>query len=63
MCKCNLCDDNYFILSTNETGKPDVQKCDECNKFKSDDDAKLYVFMHIFNDGNLLNIEFPWNND
>ena len=58
MYKCNLSNDNYFILSNNEKGKPDLQKCDECNQFRCDDDAKLYVFKYIVNDDNLLNIEF-----
>ena len=49
MDKCNLCNNDYFILSTNEYGQPDLQKCDECNHFKSDDEAKIYVFKYIFN--------------
>ena len=40
---CHACDDNHFLLSNDENGNDDLQKCDECNYFKSDDEAKQYV--------------------
>jgi hypothetical protein len=47
MSDCEICNDNFFILSNDEFGKNDLQKCDECNYFKSDDDAKNYVLKFI----------------
>ena len=44
---CETCNDNYFILSNDEKGNDDLQRCDECNYFESDDDAKNYVLKFI----------------
>ena len=44
---CHACDDNHFLLSNDENGNDDLQKCDECNYFKSDDEAKQYVLKFI----------------
>ena len=44
---CETCNDNYFILSNDEEGNDDLQRCDECNYFESDDDAKNYVLKFI----------------
>ena len=40
MNQCKICNDNYFILSNDEQGKDEIQKCDNCNYFKSDEEAK-----------------------
>jgi len=44
---CSFCVGHGFILSNDELGNDDLQKCDECNDFKSDDDAKKYVLKYI----------------
>jgi|TARA_S200002703_G_scaffold19864_1_gene16120 hypothetical protein len=44
---CEECNDNHFLLSNDENGNDDLQKCDECNYFKSDDEAKQYVLKFI----------------
>ena len=44
---CNFCNDMRFFLSNNEEGFRDLQKCDECNVFESDSDAKAYVKTYI----------------
>lgn len=49
---CETCKDLFFILSNDVNNRPDLQKCDECNFFKSDDDAKKYVLKFILKRGN-----------
>ena len=45
--RCELCKDYGFILSNDADDKDDLQKCDDCNKFKSDEEAKDYVLKFI----------------
>ena len=40
MNQCKICNDNYFILSNDEQGNDEIQKCDDCNYFKSDKQAQ-----------------------
>ncbi|MGI9572424.1 MAG: hypothetical protein ACR2L5_03760 [Candidatus Actinomarinaceae bacterium] len=47
---CNACDDNHFLLSNNRRNEFDLQKCDECNYFKSDKEAKEFVLKYINNE-------------
>ncbi len=42
-----MCHDMKFILSNDESGNPDLQRCDECDYFTSDDQAKAYVLEFI----------------
>ena len=41
--KCNTCNDKYFIISNDENWNDEIQKCDECNYFKTDEQAKNYM--------------------
>ena len=52
MAECELCKDYGFVLSNDAEGKDDLQKCDWCNEFKSDEEAKKFVLKHI-NQGRL----------
>jgi len=45
--ECEECKDMGFILSNNETGNPDLQRCDYCKQFKNDADAKHFVLTYI----------------
>ena len=45
--ECELCKDYGFILSNDADDKDDLQKCDDCNKFKSDEEAKKFVLKYI----------------
>ena len=40
--KCKTCNDKYFIISNNENWDNEIQKCDECNYFKTDKQAQKY---------------------
>ena len=40
MKKCKTCNDKYFINSNDKDGNYEIQKCDDCNYFKSDKEAK-----------------------
>ena len=40
MSNCKTCNDNYFILSNDKEGNDEIQKCDDCNYFKSDKQAQ-----------------------
>lgn len=38
--ECDTCEGEHFIVSNDEEGNEQVQKCDECNIFKTDEDAQ-----------------------
>lgn len=40
MTKCKDCGDLGYVRSNNELGEDEVQKCDSCNKFITDEQAK-----------------------
>jgi|TARA_R100000278_G_C5457248_1_gene159594 hypothetical protein len=44
---CEQCHNNHFLISNDENGNDDLQKCDECNHFKSDDEARAFVLKII----------------
>ena len=44
---CECCNDNHFLISNDQYGNDDLQKCDECNHFKSDDEARAFVLKII----------------
>jgi hypothetical protein len=46
---CDTCNGLYFVLSNNEAGYRDLQRCDECDFFASDDAAKAYVKTYMEN--------------
>jgi|7_EtaG_2_1085326.scaffolds.fasta_scaffold01146_24 hypothetical protein len=46
---CDICNGMKFILSNNEMGIRDLQRCDECNFFSDDSEAKAYVRTYIDN--------------
>lgn len=39
---CEVCDGEHFIVSNDEDGNEQVQKCDECNIFETDEDAQKH---------------------
>jgi len=39
---CDTCNNNYFIFSNDKFGNDEIQKCDCCNIFQSDQEAKQY---------------------
>ena len=51
--ECEMCHDAKFLLSNDDRGNPDLQKCDDCcanerdGYFTSDDQAKAYVLEFI----------------
>ena len=45
--ECELCRDYGFILSNDQDDKNDLQRCDTCNEFKSDEEAKQFVLKFI----------------
>ena len=49
MIECELCQDYGFILSNDADDKDDLQKCDDCNVYNSDEEAKAYVLKFINN--------------
>ena len=40
---CKTCNDKYFIISNNENWDNEIQKCDECNYFKTDKQAQDWI--------------------
>jgi len=45
--ECEVCRDYGFVLSNDEDGKNDLQRCDTCNEFESDEEAKQFVLKFI----------------
>ena len=43
--KCEICNDKYFIHSNDEDGNDEIQRCDDCGYFSSDEEAQNYVLM------------------
>lgn len=41
--KCINCNDKYFVKSNDEDGNDEIQKCDDCGHFSSDEEAQNYV--------------------
>lgn len=41
---CPECSDHGFLLSTNEYGNPEIQRCDACERFRDDDEATKVVY-------------------
>lgn len=40
--ECDVCDGEHFIVSNDEEGNEEIQKCDECNIFETDADAQKH---------------------
>ena len=40
--KCETCNNKYFIISNNESWDNEIQKCDDCNYFKTDKQAQKH---------------------
>ena len=49
--ECENCNNQGFVLSNNEKEEKDLQKCDTCQTFVSDTEAKLFVLDYIKNKG------------
>ena len=45
--ECEVCRDYGFILSNDQDDKNDLQRCDTCNEFESDEQAKQFVLKFI----------------
>ena len=39
---CEICEGEYFIVSNDEDGNEQIQKCDECNIFETDEEAQQH---------------------
>ena len=44
---CEGCQGNGWVLSNNEEGYKDLQKCDDCRVFEWDEDAKASALKYI----------------
>ena len=42
--ECVECKGKGFVLSANEQGYHEIQKCDSCGGFESDSDAQEYAY-------------------
>ena len=62
MIKCKACNDKGFIFTTNEAFEDDIQKCDECNIFKTDRDAQNEYINWMMEEHN-LNLQWEGSND
>ena len=50
MKKCDTCNKLGYIFTYNDKNKKDeIQKCDECNIFKTDKHAEWYVIFNNYN--------------
>ena len=36
---CETCNNNGWVISNGESWNTEIQRCDECQQFKSDDEA------------------------
>ena len=45
--QCEACLGNGWVLSNNEAGYKDLQKCDECRIFEWDEDAKESALAYV----------------
>ncbi len=41
--KC-VCQGKGFVLSTNEQGYAEIQKCDDCQIFEDDSEVQTYIY-------------------
>ena len=48
---CSFCAGLGFILSNDEKGKQELQKCDTCHEYKSDKEAQEYVLQFLPKNG------------
>ena len=39
---CDVCEGENFIVSNDEDGNEQIQKCDECNIFETDEEAQQH---------------------
>jgi len=51
---CLACNGLGCITSTNEIGDDELQRCDVCKVFKSDDDAKDFMISKLINENKIL---------
>jgi hypothetical protein len=50
MRNCEDCDNKGWILSNDEDWNDEIQKCDNCNTFKHDEEAQMFVHFLGFDD-------------
>jgi hypothetical protein len=58
---CDVCYGQGYVHSNDEEGNDEIQRCDECEKFESDQDAKGYYIDLGFPDVDFL-IKFKKEN-
>ena len=50
--ECLDCDNKGWVLSNNEDWQNEIQKCDNCNVFKYDEEAKNISFFSLMSAAN-----------
>ena len=50
MDSCLDCNNQGWILSNNEDWQDEIQKCDNCNVFKHDEETQMFVHFLGFDD-------------
>ena len=56
MNECDTCNKlGYFFTYNDKNKKDEIQKCDECNIFKTDKHAEWYVIFNNINNYNNIN--------
>ena len=52
--ECLDCENKGWILSNNEDWQDEIQKCDNCNFFKHDEEARMFVHFLGFDDEDFM---------
>lgn len=52
--ECLDCENKGWILSNNEDWQDEIQKCDNCNVFKHDEEAQMFVHFLGFDDEDFM---------
>jgi len=53
--ECSDCNNQGWILSNNEDWNDEIQKCDNCNVFKYDEEARMFLHFLGFDDEGISN--------
>ena len=59
MKRCECCNNKGFIFSNNEAWEDEIQKCDVCNVFKTDQEAQNEYLNWMMEE---CNLQLQWEN-
>ena len=63
---CETCNNNHYIFTFDtKSNEEEIQKCDDCNVFKTDKEALKYVIkglkeINFYEHNNKEDMKYPW---